>query len=218
MLFAEDDSHLLNTWLVRRLDNASDADADILADFVLALLKHDQGREQVRQLCVEQLADFLRTDTEAFVDDLFSALEHRSFISINSQLRGSTAGRLYKSRSKDNFTQEEGTDERSCSAKYVKTVDTAPKTVISKASTTENGLVPVTLEAESQISSCYSANYRAEACMLTDNSCTFETSYGGSFPVGNAGAHHSEKHPSKNNSKCGYNESTKFPANPATTG
>lgn len=39
---------------------SSDADSDVLADYVLALLRHDQGEEEVKNLCVEQLDDFLR--------------------------------------------------------------------------------------------------------------------------------------------------------------
>lgn len=38
----------------------SDAESDVLADYVLALLRHEQGEEDVKQLCMEQLDDFLR--------------------------------------------------------------------------------------------------------------------------------------------------------------
>ena len=39
---------------------SSDADSDVLADYVLALLRHDQGEHEVKGLCIEQLEDFLR--------------------------------------------------------------------------------------------------------------------------------------------------------------
>ncbi|KAI9667052.1 MAG: hypothetical protein M1829_005593 [Trizodia sp. TS-e1964] len=39
---------------------SSDADSDVLADYVLALLRHDQPSEDVRKLCIEQLEDFLK--------------------------------------------------------------------------------------------------------------------------------------------------------------
>ena len=39
--------------------NSSDADSDVLADYVLALLRHDQTQEEVQKLCIEQLDDFL---------------------------------------------------------------------------------------------------------------------------------------------------------------
>lgn len=38
----------------------SDADADVLADYVLALLRHDGDIEDVRKLCEEEIQDFLR--------------------------------------------------------------------------------------------------------------------------------------------------------------
>lgn len=38
----------------------SDADSDVLADYVLALLKHEQGDDEVERLCIDQLDDFLR--------------------------------------------------------------------------------------------------------------------------------------------------------------
>ena len=39
---------------------SSDADSDVLADYVLALLRHEQGEAEVKKLCVDQLDDFLR--------------------------------------------------------------------------------------------------------------------------------------------------------------
>lgn len=37
----------------------SDADSDVLADYVIALLKHDGDAESVRQLCEAEIPDFL---------------------------------------------------------------------------------------------------------------------------------------------------------------
>jgi len=39
---------------------SSDADSDVLADYVLALLRHDHTENEVKQLCIEQLDDFLK--------------------------------------------------------------------------------------------------------------------------------------------------------------
>lgn len=39
---------------------SSDADADVLADYVLALLRHDGDVETVRKLCEEEIPDFLK--------------------------------------------------------------------------------------------------------------------------------------------------------------
>jgi hypothetical protein len=37
-----------------------DADPGVLADYVIALLKHDQSDEELRSTCVMQLEDFLK--------------------------------------------------------------------------------------------------------------------------------------------------------------
>ena len=39
--------------------NRSDADSDVLADYVIALLKHDGDRDAVRKLCEQEIPDFL---------------------------------------------------------------------------------------------------------------------------------------------------------------
>jgi RNA-binding protein 26 len=43
----------------------SDADADVLADYVLALLRHDGDIDTVRRLCEEEIPDFLKEGTTA---------------------------------------------------------------------------------------------------------------------------------------------------------
>ena len=78
-LFDEEDSSLLKKWIVKRLEDMwvsfttstkclnipsnissrSDADADVLADYVLALLRHQQSEDEVKQMCEDQLLDFL---------------------------------------------------------------------------------------------------------------------------------------------------------------
>lgn len=37
----------------------SDADSDVLAEYVIALLKHDGDLASVRKLCEEEIPDFL---------------------------------------------------------------------------------------------------------------------------------------------------------------
>ncbi|CAJ2514084.1 Uu.00g022030.m01.CDS01 [Anthostomella pinea] len=80
MLFAEADTPLLKAWIVKRLANTSDADADVLADYVLALLRHDGELEVIRQLFEEEIPDFLREDAAAFTDDVFQAVQYRSYL------------------------------------------------------------------------------------------------------------------------------------------
>ncbi|GAA5882526.1 hypothetical protein JCM1840_000647 [Sporobolomyces johnsonii] len=50
---------VLKPWLVKHLEPISDADPTVLADYVLALLKHDVTEADLDSLCNEQLSDFL---------------------------------------------------------------------------------------------------------------------------------------------------------------
>lgn len=43
-----------------KLFNRSDADYDVLADYVLALLRHDGSIDDIRKLCEEEIPDFLK--------------------------------------------------------------------------------------------------------------------------------------------------------------
>ena len=58
-LFAEADAPQLKAFLTNRLQSASEADPDVLSDYILALLRHDQSPEEVMQTCIAQLADFI---------------------------------------------------------------------------------------------------------------------------------------------------------------
>ncbi|GAB0134203.1 hypothetical protein EsDP_00002584 [Epichloe bromicola] len=80
MLFSEEDAPLLKAWIVKRIENTSDADADVLAEYVIALLKHDGNKENVRTLCEQEIPDFLTEDPKQFLDDVFRAITYRSYI------------------------------------------------------------------------------------------------------------------------------------------
>ena len=47
---------------------SSDADADVLADYVLALLQHDGDVASIRKLCEEETKDFLKEEGESTLD------------------------------------------------------------------------------------------------------------------------------------------------------
>ncbi|KAI1373939.1 hypothetical protein F4677DRAFT_427667 [Hypoxylon crocopeplum] len=80
MLFPENDASLLRAWIIKRLANTSDADADVLADYVLALLRHDGDAASIRKVFEEEIPDFLREDAAAFTNDVFRAIEFRSYL------------------------------------------------------------------------------------------------------------------------------------------
>ncbi len=54
------DANDLKTWVVGRLQDISDADSDVLADYVLALLKTDTPDAQLKVDVSENLEDFLK--------------------------------------------------------------------------------------------------------------------------------------------------------------
>ncbi|KAK1759327.1 hypothetical protein QBC47DRAFT_357197 [Echria macrotheca] len=82
MLFPEEDAGHLKAWIVKRIENNSVADADVLADYVLALLGHDGSVEDVRKLCELEVPDFLKEgeDPAKFVNDVFEAIEHKAYL------------------------------------------------------------------------------------------------------------------------------------------
>jgi RNA-binding protein 26 len=60
--------------------NRSDADADVLADYVLALLRHDGDVNAVRALCEAEIPDFLKEDSSLFVQDVFDAIQYKTYL------------------------------------------------------------------------------------------------------------------------------------------
>ncbi|KAL0264923.1 hypothetical protein SLS55_000877 [Diplodia seriata] len=81
MLISDDDAVVLKKWIVKRLEDMnSDADSDVLADYVLALVRTDGSDEQVKTNCLENLEDFLHDHTESFVDDVFNAIRTKSYL------------------------------------------------------------------------------------------------------------------------------------------
>jgi len=89
-LFPEGDAPLLKAYIMNKVQNASEADPDVLSDYILALLRHDQPIAEILETCITQLADFLTggtfcpsgagmliVDPQPFVQDLFEALTVR---------------------------------------------------------------------------------------------------------------------------------------------
>ena len=75
----EAESELLKKWTVKKLEDISDADSDVLADYVLALAKTDDPEPVAKANCIENLKDFLVDKTERFVNDLFQAIATKSY-------------------------------------------------------------------------------------------------------------------------------------------
>ena len=60
MQLEEGDANDLKTWVVGRLQDISDADSDVLADYVLALIRTDTPDLQLKVDVLESLEDFLK--------------------------------------------------------------------------------------------------------------------------------------------------------------
>ncbi|KAG0212711.1 hypothetical protein BGX28_005744 [Mortierella sp. GBA30] len=82
----------LKAHLTRELTLISDADPGMLADYIIALLKHDKEMEELKALCNAQLDDFLLEETKPFVVKLFDTLESKSYL----QSSQGSAGRASK--------------------------------------------------------------------------------------------------------------------------
>lgn len=80
MLFPEEDAPLLKAWVVKRIENTSDADSEVLAEYIIALLKHDGDKKSIRELCEKEIPDFLNEDATTFLDDMFQAIAYRSYL------------------------------------------------------------------------------------------------------------------------------------------
>ncbi|KAK2740548.1 hypothetical protein FQN57_006052 [Myotisia sp. PD_48] len=50
----------VKSWVVKKLEDISDADSDVLADYVLALIQSDAPDAEIRKASVENLEDFLK--------------------------------------------------------------------------------------------------------------------------------------------------------------
>lgn len=79
MHFTEEETSLLKTWVIKKLEDISDADADVLADYALALISTEDSEEVARANCIENLKDFLPDNAEHFVTELFAAIATKSY-------------------------------------------------------------------------------------------------------------------------------------------
>jgi len=73
----------LKKYLSDNLGPICDADPDVLADYVVALLKHDKSSQDLKQLCITQLDDFLKK--EPFVQNLFDYLSSEEYLSTKNK-------------------------------------------------------------------------------------------------------------------------------------
>ncbi|KNZ71482.1 hypothetical protein J132_09808 [Termitomyces sp. J132] len=81
MIFDPSTASHLKPWLVRTLEPICDAEPGALADYILALLKHNVPESEMRQELVVQLDEFLeKTECTSFIDTLFTVLRTKSYL------------------------------------------------------------------------------------------------------------------------------------------
>ncbi|KAF7319960.1 hypothetical protein MKEN_00779900 [Mycena kentingensis (nom. inval.)] len=74
------DGVALKPWLVRTLEPICDAEPGALADYILALLKHNVPEVDMRKELAVQLEEFLEKEGKPFIDTLFTALRTQSYM------------------------------------------------------------------------------------------------------------------------------------------
>ncbi|KAL9627930.1 MAG: hypothetical protein Q9164_007447, partial [Protoblastenia rupestris] len=62
----------VKAWMVKKLEDISDADPEILSDYIWAILQSDTTDEEIRKSAIENLEDFLKEHTIKFVDEIFA--------------------------------------------------------------------------------------------------------------------------------------------------
>ncbi|KAG5648152.1 hypothetical protein DXG03_006106 [Asterophora parasitica] len=81
MIFDPSTAQHLKPWLVRTLEPICDAEPGALADYILALLKHNVPETEMRKELAVQLDEFLdKAECSSFIDTLFTVLRTKSYL------------------------------------------------------------------------------------------------------------------------------------------
>ncbi|KAJ7169630.1 hypothetical protein C8R46DRAFT_204124 [Mycena filopes] len=80
MIFDPSTAVHLKPWLVRTLEPICDAEPGALADYILALLKHNVPETEMRKELAVQLDEFLEKECPPFIDTLFTVLRTKSYL------------------------------------------------------------------------------------------------------------------------------------------
>ncbi|KAF2996814.1 hypothetical protein E8E13_002154 [Curvularia kusanoi] len=80
MLLPEEDAEVFKRWVLPKLETISDADAEVLADYVIALVTAKDSDANIRQNSVDSLSDFLQDNTVPFVDEVIRTLKNKSYV------------------------------------------------------------------------------------------------------------------------------------------
>lgn len=90
MPIAAEDIPKLKPWLIKRSGELSDAEPDVLADYVIALLNNKVEGDELVKLLEEQLDDFLE-NSKSFAFEIVNVLKTRAFEEESARLTGNKA-------------------------------------------------------------------------------------------------------------------------------
>ncbi|UXI21982.1 tyrosine-protein kinase [Sarcoptes scabiei] len=71
----------LISWIRKEIESKSEADPDILAKYVVALIQKSLPEHLLRQKCLSQLDLFLHEQTAPFIDKLFDVVKAKTYLS-----------------------------------------------------------------------------------------------------------------------------------------
>ncbi|KAI1706888.1 PWI domain-containing protein [Ditylenchus destructor] len=87
-----EDENLLKAWIARDVESSTDADADALAKYVIALVKKPLSDSELEKLCLDKLFVFLQSNTKSFVERLFRCLSQGLYLPASTRLIPSPPG------------------------------------------------------------------------------------------------------------------------------
>ncbi|KAF1949545.1 hypothetical protein CC80DRAFT_540233, partial [Byssothecium circinans] len=79
MLLAEGDKPAVKQWLLPKLESISDAEPEVLADYVIALLSAAGSADAVKKSSADALSDFLADRALPFVEEVVTGIEQRKW-------------------------------------------------------------------------------------------------------------------------------------------
>merc|ERR1712098_655829 len=77
---------VLKQWLTTHLEPLCDADPAALAKYVLALIKKDKPKDELKDSMVQQMDVFLQSETNSFIDMLFTVVEAKEYLETEPEL------------------------------------------------------------------------------------------------------------------------------------
>ncbi|MCO5553347.1 hypothetical protein L7F22_006868 [Adiantum nelumboides] len=85
------DDAVLSTYLVKTLQPLTEADPNLLARYITALLKNNKPKKELETFCTEKLIDFLGDEAKFLVHNLFNALEKGTISKLKNDCNDNVA-------------------------------------------------------------------------------------------------------------------------------